>query len=116
MGHGNGHAFAYGYPGDRGELHAHGLNGPIGYGRGGCPPGLAKKAVPCMPPGQAKKLGLGIGSRVPLGYDLLSYNSLPRTVRTRQGLSMRSRYIYNRGTLYEVSPRTRTVTRVIRTR
>ena len=22
---------------------------------GGCPPGLAKKAVPCVPPGQAKK-------------------------------------------------------------
>ena len=27
-------------------------SGPIG----GCPPGLAKKAVPCMPPGQAKQL------------------------------------------------------------
>jgi hypothetical protein len=24
-------------------------------GPGGCPPGLAKKAVPCVPPGQAKK-------------------------------------------------------------
>lgn len=24
---------------------------------GHCPPGLAKKAVPCMPPGQAKKHG-----------------------------------------------------------
>jgi hypothetical protein len=28
----------------------------VGYGVGGCPPGLAKKAVACMPPGQAKKL------------------------------------------------------------
>jgi hypothetical protein len=27
-----------------------------GYGVGGCPPGLAKKAVACMPPGQAAKL------------------------------------------------------------
>ena len=29
---------------------AHGLNGPVGYGVGGCPPGLANKG--CMPPGQ----------------------------------------------------------------
>ncbi|MES2135729.1 MAG: hypothetical protein V4502_01545 [Pseudomonadota bacterium] len=33
------------------------LNGQ-GYGVGGCPPGLAKKAVACVPPGQAAKLGL----------------------------------------------------------
>lgn len=25
----------------------------------GCPPGLAKKAVPCVPPGQAKKWAVG---------------------------------------------------------
>jgi hypothetical protein len=29
----------------------------VGFGIGGCPPGLAKKAVACMPPGQAAKLG-----------------------------------------------------------
>ncbi len=28
----------------------------LGFGVGGCPPGLAKKAVACMPPGQAAKL------------------------------------------------------------
>lgn len=28
----------------------------LGYGAGGCPPGLAKKPVACMPPGQARKL------------------------------------------------------------
>lgn len=28
----------------------------VGYGVGGCPPGLAKKAIACMPPGQARKL------------------------------------------------------------
>ena len=28
---------------------------PVGYGIGGCPPGLAKKQNGCMPPGQAKK-------------------------------------------------------------
>ncbi len=31
----------------------------------GCPPGLAKKAVPCVPPGQAKKWQ--IGNRIPGG-------------------------------------------------
>jgi len=122
MGHGNGNAFAYGvghchgYAVNREGSHS-GLKGPIGeigYGVGGCPPGLAKKEVPCMPPGQAKKLG--IGSRVPVGYSLLSYNSLPRTMRARHSLSVRSRYLYNGRTLYEISPRSRTVTRVIRTR
>ena len=28
----------------------------LGYGVGGCPPGLAKKSIACMPPGQARKL------------------------------------------------------------
>ena len=28
----------------------------LGFGVGGCPPGLAKKAIACMPPGQAAKL------------------------------------------------------------
>ncbi len=27
----------------------------LAQGKGHCPPGLAKKAVPCVPPGQAKK-------------------------------------------------------------
>jgi hypothetical protein len=120
IGHGNGHAFAYGpghgqaYAFDHEASRAHGLNGPIGYGVGGCPPGLAKKAIPCVPPGQAKRFS--IGSRIPMGYDIVTYGSLPHSVRTRHNLSTSSRYIYNGDTLYEVSPRTRTVTRVVRTR
>ena len=35
-----------------------------------CPPGLAKKAVPCVPPGQAKKLWQR-GERVEGGYVLI---------------------------------------------
>ncbi|QFT81273.1 hypothetical protein FIU89_11690 [Roseovarius sp. THAF27] len=31
------------------------LAGPVAAKSNGCPPGLAKKAVPCVPPGQAKK-------------------------------------------------------------
>ena len=65
---GNGHG--------NGNVHAHGVQGPVGYGVGGCPPGLAKKAVSCVPPGQAKKL-FGVGQRVPLGYNgLLGYNNV----------------------------------------
>ena len=38
---------------------AYGTHGNVGYGVGGCPPGLAKKNNGCMPPGQAKKLYAG---------------------------------------------------------
>lgn len=34
---------------------------------GHCPPGLAKKAVPCVPPGQAKKL-YRVGDRIDRDY------------------------------------------------
>lgn len=108
-GHGNGHGYAYGLAGERGGN---------GYGVGGCPPGLAKKAVPCMPPGQARKL-YGVGQQIPLGVgSLLGYDSLPRSVRTRysNSLSPRSRYVSTNGYLYSVNPRTRVVQRVIRTR
>ena len=49
-------------------------------GAGSCPPGLAKKAVPCVPPGQAKKHrydkheGIGRGDRVTdYPYHLIRY-------------------------------------------
>jgi len=34
-------------------------NGGPGYVPGNCPPGLAKKNPPCIPPGQAKKARIG---------------------------------------------------------
>lgn len=117
MAHGNGGPFAYGprvapgYEVGPGWSHGYGRNRPAGYGVGGCPPGLAKKAVPCIPPGQVKKLGLG--RSVPLGYNLLGYYSLPRTIRTHHRLSIGGRYLYRGGIVYEVNPRTRVVTRVI---
>jgi len=40
------------------------------YGRGSCPPGLAKKQNGCLPPGQAKKrytMGQPLGNGVPHG-------------------------------------------------
>jgi hypothetical protein len=101
-GHGRGHGSDYDSPGQ-------------GYGRGGCPPGLAKKAVPCMPPGQAKKL-FGVGQRVPYGYDgLMSYNRLPYSVRSYYGrqLNPYSRYIYDNGYVYRVNPRTMVVEQIL---
>ena len=99
-GHGNGHGYAYGMSGG-----AYGLNGPVGYGAGGCPPGLAKKAVPCMPPGQAKKLG--IGQIMPNGYaNPFGYNQIPYRLRNQYGLSPYNNYYYNNGYLYGVDPRT----------
>ena len=101
-GRGHGHDFGYDSPGQ-------------GYGRGGCPPGLAKKAVPCMPPGQAKKL-FGIGQRVPYGYGgLMSYNRLPYSVRNYYGrqLNPYSRYIYDNGYVYRVDPRTMVVEQIL---
>jgi hypothetical protein len=46
-GHGGGHGSGFGFHWDRRD--------PVGYGVGGCPPGLARKHNGCMPPGQAKK-------------------------------------------------------------
>ena len=60
-GNGHGQGLSYGYVhghvyGHLKHRHAYGRLGPVGYGVGGCPPGLAKKENGCMPPGQAKKL------------------------------------------------------------
>ena len=45
--------------------------GHVGYGTGGCPPGLAKKNNGCMPPGQAKKWRVGHAlPREVIYYDL----------------------------------------------
>jgi hypothetical protein len=98
-----------------GNPHANGLQGPVGYGVGGCPPGLAKKAVPCMPPGQAKKL-FGVGQRVPPGYrGLLGYNSLPYSLRSYYGpqLDPYSRYVYDNNYVYRVDPRTMLVQQIL---
>lgn len=108
-GHGNGHGYDYG---DEGHGHGHGLDGPVGYGVGGCPPGLAKKHNGCMPPGQAKKLLRG--ERFPYGFGTrYGYGQIPYNVRSRYGLSPYDRYYYNGGYLYRVDPKTMLVEQVI---
>jgi hypothetical protein len=95
-GHGHGNPHAYG-----------------GYGMGGCPPGLAKKAVPCVPPGQAKKM-FSVGQRYVRGsLDAYAYNRIPYDLRTRYGLNPYGNYYYGNGYLYRVDPRTMLVQQVI---
>ncbi len=91
---------------------AYGANGPVGYGVGGCPPGLAKKQNGCMPPGQAKKLLLG--QRFPEGFGTMyGYGQIPFDLRSRYGLNPYDRYYYNDGYLYRVDPKTMLVEQVI---
>jgi hypothetical protein len=108
-GHGNGHGHGYGYD------NAYGVNGPVGYGVGGCPPGLAKKAVPCVPPGQAKKL-YDVGQRFRPGYAGLNpyaYNQIPYDMRRQYGFNPYDNYYYGNGYLYRVDPKTMLVQQVI---
>jgi hypothetical protein len=101
-GHGNGHGHDYGY----------GERGPVGYGVGGCPPGLAKKHNGCLPPGQAKKLYRG--DRWRSGYgSLYAYRQIPYDLRRRYDLDPYDRYYYNDGYLYRVDPRTMVIEQVI---
>jgi len=94
-----------------GNPHNFGMPGPIGYGVGGCPPGLAKKG--CLPPGQAKKM-FGVGQRLPRGYaNPYSFNQIPYDVRRQYGLNPYGSYYYGDGYLYRVNPRTMLVQQVI---
>ena len=104
---GNGHGNPHGNP------HAYGVNGPVGYGVGGCPPGLAKKNNGCMPPGQAKKL-YNVGQRFPLGYGhAWNYNQIPYDIRTHYGLQPYGNYYYGDGYIYRVDPRTMLIQQVV---
>jgi len=104
-GHGNGHGNPHGY--------AYGYNGPVGYGHGGCPPGLAKKHNGCMPPGQAKKM-FRVGQRYDLAYgSRYGFGRIPYSLRNRYDLDPRDRYYYSNGYLYQVDPRTLLVQQVI---
>jgi hypothetical protein len=101
-GHGHGNAHDYGHEG----------RGPVGYGVGGCPPGLAKKHNGCMPPGQARKLYRG--QRWQSGYgSRYAFGRIPYDLRRRYDLNPYDRYYYNNGYLYAVNPRTMLIQQVI---
>ncbi len=97
----------------QGNPHAYGVNGPVGYGVGGCPPGLAKKHNGCMPPGQAKKL-YRVGQRFPQTYgSRWSYNQIPYDLRRQYGFDPNDRYYYGDGYVYRVDPKTMLVQQVV---
>jgi hypothetical protein len=100
-GNGHGHGHGYGHQDDQGQ---------VGYGSGGCPPGLRNKG--CMPPGQARKLYRG--QRYESGYGTpYTYQRIPYDVRRRYRLNARYHYYYEDGTLYAVDPRTMLISQVI---
>jgi hypothetical protein len=51
----------------------------LGYGVGGCPPGLAKKAVPCVPPGQAARF---VGQPLSAAARVAALEGLPSPLRS----------------------------------
>jgi hypothetical protein len=63
---------------DRDEVHRYWVDS---YGRGNCPPGLAKKHNGCLPPGQAKKRYV-VGQRLPTTVVI---QPLPPVLVTRLG-------------------------------
>ena len=107
-----GHA-KHGNKGQHARVLDHGQGGQFGFGRGGCPPGLAKKNPQCMPPGQHKKI-FAVGQRLPLGYDAYTpYDQIPYDLRRQYGLGDDSRYIYRDDYLYRVDPTTLIVQQVL---
>ena len=106
---------AFAKPGHGQGQGPHGKHGQyMGYGAGGCPPGLAKKNNGCMPPGQAKKM-YRVGQRFPQSYgDRWRYNQIPYDLRQQYGLNPYDRYYYGDGYLYQVDPKTLLVEQVVR--
>ena len=97
----------------QGNPHAHGTHGPVGYGVGGCPPGLAKKNNGCLPPGQAKKL-YNVGQRWPGSYGYRwNYDQIPYDLRTQYGFDPRYNYYYGDGYVYRVDPATMMISQVV---
>ena len=97
-GHGRGHGPA-----------AHGNR----YGGAACPPGLANRNPPCMPPGQARHL-YNVGQRLPTGLTgLLGYGGLPRDLRDRYDIPSGYRYLYRDNSVYVVDPRTELIRSII---
>jgi hypothetical protein len=114
---GNGHGHGGSHANGHGMSHADhanmGKGTMYGYGKGGCPPGLAKKNNGCMPPGQLKQM-VELGQRYPAntGY-AWNYNQIPYDLRTQYGFQPTSNYYYQNGYLYQVDPRTMLVQQAV---
>jgi hypothetical protein len=77
------------------------LNYAENYGYGyGCPPGLAKKAVACMPPGQAKQL---VGQRLNAVRDQIAFRDVPQRLQSIYAPTPDYYYRYGDGYMYRVN-------------
>ena len=77
----------------------------------GCPPGLADRNPPCVPPGQAQRL-FREGQRIPAGYRyFVDYDVIPEAFRAQ--VPEGYRYIYRDNTVYVVDPATSLVRTII---
>ena len=72
---------------------------------GHCPPGLAKKAVPCVPPGQVKNL-YRVGDRIDRDYFWIDDPY-------RYGLNRGGNYVRAGDYVYRIDPDTRKVLNLI---
>lgn len=72
---------------------------------GHCPPGLAKKAVPCVPPGQVKNL-YRVGDRINRDYYWINDPY-------RYGLNRGGNYVRAGDYVYRIDPETRKVLNLI---
>ena len=72
---------------------------PLGYGYGGCPPGLAKKPIACMPPGLAAKL---IGRPLATAAAFSAFDPLPNSLRSLYYDDDDYYYRYGDGYVYRV--------------
>lgn len=96
-----------------GKHNSHGQQA-MGWGAGGCPPGLAKKNNGCLPPGIAKKR-FNVGQRWQSNYgQQWNYNQIPYDWRNQYVFQSDNRYYYGDGYLYSVDPKTMLVENVIR--
>ena len=121
-GHGHGHGHGHGSPhavkGEKikgGKAKIHDYDDRYGRRWGGavCPPGLAKKPVPCVPPGHAKQ-DYRVGQRFPYRYGTLwNYRDIPYDVRRQYGFNPYDRYYYDDGYIYRVDPRTRLIEQAV---
>ena len=72
----------------------------VGFGVGGCPPGLAKKPVRCMPPGQAKKV---LGLRAQEARRIAAFDDVPIRLRSLYADTPDYYYRYGDGYMYRVN-------------
>ena len=91
---------------DRQEIMANRWGGAV------CPPGLAKKIPPCMPPGQVGRT-FNIGQRIPTGWGTIPFRRIPLGIRDEFDLDDDDRFVFRNGTLFVIDPRTRLIERII---